>query len=148
MTNLTPFNKKNYLRSVNGFEDFYNMLDDFFTGPLSTGRSLMGSSFKLDIKDKEDKYVVEADLPGIDKGEIDLSLNEGRLTISIEREKKEEKEEKNYLHRERRYSSMSRSVYLGDVKEEGIDAKLKNGVLCIEIPKGKEKEKTKRIPIK
>lgn len=147
MANLIPFNKKNSLTKTGGFESFYDMLDDFFTNPLSTGRNLMDDSFKLDIKDEEDKYVVEADLPGISKEEIDLQLDDGRLTISIEREEKEEKEEKDYVHRERRYSSMSRSVYLGDIKEKDINAKLEDGVLCINIPKDKEKEKTKKIPI-
>lgn len=147
MASLIPFNKKNSLRPSDGFEDFYNMLDDFFTSPLSKNRNLMNDSFKMDIKDKEDKYVVEADLPGVNKEEVDISLNEGRLTISIEREEKQEQEEKEYIHRERRYSSMTRSVYLGDIQEEGISAKLEEGVLCIEIPKGKEEEKTKKIPI-
>lgn len=147
MASLIPFNKKNSLIRSDGFDDFYNMLDDFFTNPLTMSRNLMNDSFKLDIKDKEDKYVVEVDLPGVNKEEIDLSLNEGRLTISIEREEKEDKEEKNYIHRERRYSSMSRSVYLGDIKDEDVKAKLEDGVLCIEIPKGEDKEKAKRILI-
>lgn len=147
MASLIPFNRKNTLRTTDGFQDFYNMLDDFFTSPLSTSRSLMNDSFKLDIKDKEDKYVVEADLPGVKKEEIELNLNEGRLSISIHREEREDKEEKDYIHKERRYSSMSRSVYLGDIKEDEITAKLEDGVLCVDIPKGKEKEKTKKIPI-
>ncbi len=147
MKDLIPFNRKNSLRRAGGFEDFYNVLDDFFTNPIQRSRSLMNDSFKLDIKDEEDKYVVEADLPGVKKEEIDLNLSEGRLTISIQREEKEEKEEKDYVHRERRYSSMVRSVYLGDIKEEDINAKLEDGVLCINIPKDEEKEKTKKIPI-
>ncbi len=147
MASLIPFNRKNTLRTTDGFQDFYNMLDDFFTSPLSTSRSLMNDSFKLDIKDKEDKYVAEADLPGVKKEEIELNLNEGRLSISIHREEREDKEEKDYIHKERRYSSMSRSVYLGDIKEDEITAKLEDGVLCVDIPKGKEKEKTKKIPI-
>jgi HSP20 family protein len=147
MKGLTPFNRNNPLRRTSGFEDFYNVLDDFFTSPLSTKRSLMDDSFKLDIKDEKDKYVVEADLPGVKKEEINLQLDDGRLTISIEREEKEETKEKDYIHRERRCSSMSRSIYLGDVKDEEVNAKLENGILCIEIPKGEEKEKAKKIPI-
>lgn len=147
MASLIPFNRGNFLSRGNGFEDFNNMLDDFFTNPLSTTRSLMNDSFKLDIKEKEDKYVVEADLPGVKKEEIDISLNKGRLTISTQREEKEEKEEKDYIHKERRYTSMSRSVYLGDIKEENIKAKLKDGVLCVEVPKGEEKQKSKKILI-
>lgn len=145
MKGLVPFNRNSLLRRTSGFEDFYDMLDDFFTNPLSTGRNL--DTFKLDIKDEETRYLVEADLPGVKKEEIDLNLSEGRLTISIEREEREEKEEKDYVHRERRCSSMSRSVYLGDVKQEDVKANLKDGVLCIEIPKDEQREKTKKIPI-
>lgn len=148
MKGITPFNRNGSLRKAGGFEDFYNMLDDFFTSPLSTGRSLMEESFKLDIKDEEDKYLVEADLPGVKKEEIKLKLDDGRLTISIERKEEEEKKEKDYLHRERKYSSMSRSIYLGEVKDEEVSAKLEDGVLAIEIPKDEEKEKSKNIPIK
>lgn len=147
MKDLIPFNRKNPLRRAGGFEDFYNVLDDFFTSPISRSRSLMSDTFKLDIKDEEDKYVVEADLPGVKKEEIDLQLDDGRLTISIEREEKEEKEEKDYVHRERRYSSMCRSVYLGDIKDEDVNAKLEDGVLSIEISKDDKKERTKKIPI-
>lgn len=146
MKDLIPFNRKNNLRKSGGVEDFYNMLDNFFTSPLSN-RRLMDDSFKLDIKDEEDKYIVEADLPGIKKEEIDIQLDDGQLIISVEREEKEEKEEKNYAHRERRYTSMSRSVYLGDIKDDKVNAKLEEGVLYIEIPKDEEKEKAKKIPI-
>ena len=147
MSKLIPFNRRSPISSVSGFEDFYNMLDDFFNEPLSTRRSLRQDTFKLDIKDKGDQYVIEAELPGVKKDEINLEINDGRLSISIEREEKKEKEEKNYLHRERRYSSMSRSLYLGDIKDEDISAKLKDGVLCIEVPKDEENERTKKIPI-
>lgn len=147
MARLVPFNRRNSMSRTGAFEDFYNMLDDFFSEPLSAGRSLKNDTFKLDIEDKENQYVIEAELPGVKKDEVNLELNDGRLTISIEREEEEEKEDKNYIHRERRYSSMSRSVYLGDVKEEEISAKLEEGVLCINIPKAENKDKTKKIPI-
>lgn len=147
MKDLIPFNRNNPLRRAGGFEDFYNMLDNFFTSPLSTDKDLIEGSFKLDIKDEKDKYVIEADLPGIKKEEINLQLDNGRLSISIEREEEEETEEKDYVHRERRYSSMSRSVYLENIKDEEVNAKLEDGVLCIEIAKDEESEKSKNIPI-
>lgn len=144
---LVPLIRRSPSRKNDEFEDFYNVLDDFFTSPISRSRNLVNNSFQLDIKDKEDKYIVEADLPGISKEEININLTEGSLTIAVEREEKEETEEKEYVHRERRYTSMSRSVYLGDVKDEDIKAKLVDGVLNIEIPKGEDKERTKRIEI-
>lgn len=147
MKKLVPFNRNYGMRSSGGFEDFYNMLDDFFTEPLTAGRNLGRDTFKLDIEDKKDRYVIEVELPGIKKDEIDLQLYDGRLSISIERQVDEDKEEKNYIHKERKYSSMSRSIYLGDVKEDDISAKLEEGILCISIPKKEKGEETKNIPI-
>lgn len=138
---------RNTIRRADGFEDFYNMLDDFFNEPLSTGRNLKNDTFKLDIEEKGNEYIIEAELPGVTKEEINLEVNDGRLTISIEREESEERQEKKYLHRERRYSSMSRSIYLGDAKDGDITAKLEDGVLCIIVPKKEEIDKTKTIPI-
>ena len=147
MASLIPFNKRSQLRRTDGFEDFYNMLDDFFTSPLSTSRNLMNDSFKLDIQAKEDKYVVEADLPGVQKEEISLDIHDGQMRISIEREEKVDEENKNYIHKERRYCSMSRGVYLGDASPEDIKAKLDNGVLTITVPKAKKQEVKSRIEI-
>lgn len=147
MARLVPFNKRNAMSRRGGFEDFYNVLDDFFSDSWTANRSLSNDTFKMDIAEKEDEYVIEAELPGVKKNEINLELNEGRLRVSIQREEKEEKEEKNYIHRERRYSSMARSVYLGDIEEDDIKAKLEEGVLCITVPKSEEKDKNKKIPI-
>lgn len=147
MFGLVPFNRRDTIRQKGGYQDLYNMLDDFFNEPWSTSRNLRGDTFKLDIEEKDDKYVIEAELPGVKKEELNLELKDGRLMISVEREENEEIKEKNYLHRERRYSSMSRSVHLGDIKEEEISAKLDDGILCIKVPKKEVLDETKRIPI-
>ncbi|MCO4639493.1 heat shock protein Hsp20 [Streptococcus infantarius subsp. infantarius] len=55
-------------------------------------------------------------MPGVDKKDINLQLNDGKLTISITRDEINETQEKNYIHKERRYNSMSRSIYLEDSK--------------------------------
>ena len=71
----------------------------------------------------------------VDKKDINLQLNDGKLTISIIRDETNEIQEKNYIHKERRYNSMSRSIYLEDSKPDAIKAKLENGVLKIIVPK-------------
>lgn len=70
------------------------MLDDFFTSPLSTDRSLMNDSFKLDIKDKEDKYVVKADIPGVNKEDIKSKLEDGVLCVDSPKGEEKEKTKK------------------------------------------------------
>ena len=144
MANLVPFGRGRGLSR--GFDDFYSMMEDFFNDPWFGGwRSREG--FKLDIQRTDKEYLVEAELPGVRKDEISLDLREGTLTISVHREENKNEENRNYIHRERRVSSMSRSVYLGDVDPDGVAAKLENGVLMINVPSKTPAEKSRRIEI-
>jgi HSP20 family protein len=146
MSGLVPFNRWGLSRS--GFEDFYNLIDDFFSNTWMPMRSMMRDTFRLDIQENEREYCIEAELPGVKKEEITLELkDDGRLTISVEREESLEEEKKNYVHRERRYSSMQRSIYLRDAKTEGVKAQLKDGILRIIVPKEEAQGGTHRIQI-
>lgn len=135
MKGLVPFNRKNSSLLNSDFEDFYDMIDDFFSGSLPSRRSLTKDTFKVDIQETDNEYLIEAEVPGVKKEEIGLNLTDGRLTISIKREEKADKDTKNYIHRERHYLSMSRSMYLSDAKPDDIKAKLDNGVLTITVKK-------------
>ncbi len=147
MTGLVPFNRKNSGLLNTGFDEFYNMLDDFFTDSWSPRRSLARDTFKINVQQNEEVYLIEAELPGINKDEIDIDLNEGRLIISVKREENINEEKKNYIHRESRFSSMSRSVYLADADTKGIKAKLDNGVLNITVPRQEKIVKAEKIEI-
>lgn len=136
MLSLMPFNRNGLQkRSANEFEDFYNMIDDFFYNSPFSERGSKYSSFRVDVKDETEKYVVEAELPGFDKQEINLDFEDGKLLISATKDEEENVEKSNYIHRERRQCSMQRVIYLKDVNSEEINAKLDNGVLTIEVPK-------------
>ena len=102
----------------------------------------------FDISEADDHFVVKADLPGIDPKNLDISLTGNVLTIRGE--KKEEREEKNerYYTLERQFGSFTRSFMLpADVKEDGIEASYKGGVLRVNIPQS-ERAKQKKIPVK
>ena len=133
MAGLVPFNRKNLINS--SFTDFYNMLDDFFSDAWAPRRSLYRDTFKIDVQENEKEYIIDAELPGVSKDEINVELNEGRLTISVNREENIEEENKNYIHKERRCCSMSRGIYLADAAKKGVKARLDNGVLRITVPK-------------
>lgn len=148
MAGLVPFNRRRKDLMSTGFDDFQNMLDDFFAEGWPNRRSLVADTFKIDVKEDEKEYLVEAELPGIEKKDVNLSIEDGRLCISVNKEEvKEEKEGKNYIHRERRYSSMQRNVFLAEADDEGIKAKLNNGVLMITVPKRVEQDTSKAIEI-
>jgi len=130
-------------RNFDLFDDFFD--DNFFN---KKDKNLM----KTDIKEKKDKYIIEMDLPGFEKENIKLELNNGYLTISGKQENKIDEEEEKYVHKERFYGECTRSFYVGDtIKEEDIDAEFKNGILKIDIPKKEEQKElseTKQIEIK
>ncbi len=143
MTGLIPFNRRGDLSR----DRLFNMMDDFFNDSWLPGRSLLSDTFKVDVKENENDYTIEADLPGVQKEQINLELNEGRLTIAVVRNEEVEEEKKGYIHKERRHSSMQRSVYLADADNEGVNAKLNDGVLTVSIPKKPQIDYKKRIEI-
>jgi HSP20 family protein len=153
MAGLIPFNRRGGLpvRAGSGFEDFYNMLDDFFNdgGLLSQrpGRSLLRDTFKLDIIDGPNEYTVEAELPGVSKEEIDLSIDDETLCVSVNHTEETSGEDKNYIHRERRVASMSRRIRLADAKFDEIKAKLEDGVLTVTVPKNIKSAVSRKIDI-
>ena len=116
------------------FDDFFRG-DDFFT---RREQSLM----KTDIKEKGDNYIIEMDLPGSEKENINLELKDGYLTVSAKVEKNtDNSENERYVHKERFYGECSRNFYVGeDVTEEDIHAEFKNGMLKITIPKMEDKK--------
>lgn len=101
----------------------------------------------MDIKETKDAFEISADLPGLKKEDVNISLKDGILTISGERKYENEKKDQDKYYMERVYGNFSRSFSLpSDVKEKEIKANLKNGVLTISLPKA-EKVKPKEIEI-
>ena len=92
--------------------------------------------FRTDIRDQGDHYLLEADLPGFQKGDIDLHLEDGVLTITAKhQETSEQKQEGKYICRERRVGSYARSFDMSGIQEDAISAAYENGVLTLKLPK-------------
>ncbi len=132
-------------RNFDLFDNFFGD-DDFFP---KKEHQLM----KTDIKEKKDKYQIIMDLPGYEKENIDLALNNGYLQVTAKVETEDNsKDDEKFVRRERFYGECSRSFYVGDdIKEEDINAEFKNGTLKIEVPKKEiedNKPVTKKIAIK
>ncbi|NLP48799.1 MAG: Hsp20/alpha crystallin family protein [Clostridiales bacterium] len=140
MAGLVPFNRRRGELVHTGFGDLYNVLDDFFSDGWGVRRTLANDTFKLDVQEDDKGYYIEAELPGVEKDELKISLNEGRLIIGVEREEKSnnEDEDKNYVHRERRYCSMRRSIYLPDADVSNVSAKLDKGELQVTVGKAEK----------
>lgn len=122
-----------------------NVLDDLwdnvFTG-FNTNRLM-----KTDVHEKDGKYIMDIDLPGYKKDDVKISLYNGNLTISAEKnESNEEKDAKGNLIRQERYSgSCSRSFYVGDsIRDNDIQASFKDGILTITVPTEEHKQETEK----
>lgn len=98
------------------------------------------SVFKTDIKEEDGRYVLEADLPGFEKENIKLDVDNDILTISAERHSEHEDKDKagNYIRCERSYGSYSRSFDVSAIDSEKITATYENGVLTLDMPKKEE----------
>lgn len=130
-----------YMMLVPRRNDF-DLFDDFDSFFESNNKVM-----KTDIKEHDDHYELIVDLPGFDKENINISMENGYLTIQAKTNAHKDDEEKGmYVRRERYSGEFSRSFYVGeDVSEDDIKAQFKNGVLNVTLPKeDKEKVETKR----
>ena len=128
----------------NLFDDFFNDFDMF---PGWSGRNpLYGkharNMMKTDVRETENSYEVDVDLPGFQKDEIRLDLKDGYLTIQAAKglDKDQQDKKGKYIRQERYAGAMSRSFYVGDVEPDQISAKYEHGVLQISLPKAGKKE--------
>ena len=137
---------------------FDNFMEDFaFPTFPDIDKALYGKNaknlMKTDVKETDDDYTVDIDLPGFKKEEIQMQLDNGCLTVNASKglDKDETDNAGNYVRRERYSGSMSRSFYVGShVKEEDIHPKYENGILTFSLPKEKKKsveEKKRYITI-
>ena len=112
----------------------FDMLDNFERNFFGSSNNT-ASSFRTDIRDEGDKFVLEAELPGFKKEDIKLDLKDGILTISAQHSQESEEKQNSYIRRERRYGSFSRSFDVSGIQEDHITAAYNNGVLELTLPK-------------
>ena len=125
--------------------DMFSMMDEFFNNSLPQKEVKRG--FRLDVLENEKNYVVESELPGIERENINIDFENNLLKISVEQSSEETVEEKNYIHRERKMYSMERVVKFKNVNQENIEAKLENGILKVVLPKLEVVDTKKRIEV-
>ncbi len=129
--------------SIFGSNFMDDMFDDFFRTPMFHGSRLNTTGLmSTDITEKDGSYQIEMDLPGFDKSDVSAELKDGYLTISAKNNRENEDHDKSgkVIRRERYQGVCQRSFYVGEaVTEEDIQAKFKDGVLTLTVPK-KEKQ--------
>jgi len=117
--------------------------------PTAIGGELSGASpMSVDLEDRGDELVLTGDLPGFETDDIDVRIKERTLRITAERDEMSEAEAGEYIRRERRHSSVSRSIPLPTaVDADGITATYNNGVLTVRLPKAEPSSDGTRIDV-
>ena len=131
---LIPRLMPNYLDGV--FDDFFTPMkgDDF-------------SKMKCDIYEKNGIYTMEMDIPGFNKEDVKIEVDDNDyLTITAEKTSESDSSDdgKNYVRKERCYGKYQRSFYVGDIDKENIDASFENGILKVTMPKKEEEKSSKK----
>ena len=122
-------------------------LDDFFDDFVPMHK-MNKFDMKCDIYEKGGNVHIELDVPGFNKEDIKLDVDDGILTIEATKDEEKEDKDKNYYRKERVYGTFKRQFNVGNIDENKIDAKFNNGVLKITLPKEAKKESKKLIEIK
>lgn len=149
MFGLVPFSRRTSdLARRNNTFSLENFFDDFFDDSFTTGFFTTAHPIKADVRENDKEYIVEADMPGVRKEDIRLELKDGVLTLGVEHKEEVNEEKDNYIRKERKYGSYSRSFSVDGVEQENVYAKYNDGVLTVTLPKSEEvKPKTHRIDI-
>ena len=153
-----PHRRQNRLRTnrqafpVSGLDRFFEgLFDDFLTPLVKEGCAPANKNFSplFNVEETAEKYIIKAEIPGIEQEDLELSIEENHLLVQGEKREDFEGEAEQRKFVGRRYGSFKRVIPLAEeVKADAIDASLKNGILRIELPKEQKQPKARKIAIK
>lgn len=136
MTNITRFEPLNELARLDPFSDLDNLFRGFMVRPVFQG-SVAAPQMKLEVSEDDKAYTIKADIPGVKKEDIHISVDGNLVSINAEVKKETEKKEgRKVVHSERYYGQVARSFTLDNEVEQGAaQAKYTDGVLEAVLPK-------------
>ena len=138
MSAMVPFRGQRSLMN----RDASTLWEDAFFRPFfEMGNWFGSSSFRVDVKDQGDRYELQAEMPGVRKEDIQLSIDNGMLTIAADFNHQQKEEKDNYVYSERRSGRFQRSFSLDGIEEDAIRAQYRDGILTVQLPKTKVEEK-------
>ena len=146
MTSLIRFSPNTEMRRLQ--REIDSLFDSFF--PTTQGNGGEGATWspRVDLAETDDAYYIHADVPGLRKEDIEINMQDGTLSISGEREVKENEENRRFVRVERTYGRFYRAFSLPQtIDHDGIEASFEDGVLTIVVPKAEE-TKPRRIDIR
>ena len=121
----------------------FDLFEDMFKDPFFKGENKL---MKTDIKENENSYIIDIEMPGYEKENIKIEVEDGYLNVLASINEDKDNKEGEYIRKERYYGECSRSFYVGDnIEVEDVKANFKNGILKLTVPK---KEVKKELPEK
>lgn len=148
MPDLVPSKRNKLTKNEANLFNIDRVFENFFNDTVFPAYYSKSGQMKVDIKENDKEYMIEADLPGFRKDDVMIDYEDDYLTISANHDEEKEEKKDNYLRKERFATSMTRSFMIDDVDAEKIKASMDNGVLKISLPKSERtKPKGKKIDI-
>ncbi|MFZ7103589.1 MAG: Hsp20/alpha crystallin family protein [Peptococcaceae bacterium] len=141
MFGLVPFGRKGSVMQSRHDDEFFSMeriWDDFFRDGMLPALYTGGSQMRVDIRETEKEFILEAELPGVKKENVHLEVTADRLLILVREEEEKEENRSSYLRKERRFTALSRSFAITNIAQDKISAKMENGILTVTLPKAAE----------
>lgn len=148
MFGLIPYSRKN--GNIARKDDWFGLdrfFDDFFRDPFFARVSSWTAPIRADVKETDKEYVVEAEMPGVNKEDIIIDLNNDMLTLGVDIKQERNENEEGYIYKERRSGSFRRSFAVPNIKNEDVKASYKDGLLTIILPKAEPDKKARKIVI-
>lgn len=146
MFDITPFGSDG--NNMARIDDYFNRFaKNFFNNDFASLMDISRSPFKVDIRETDNAYLLEAELPDVKKEGINVEYNNNYLTISAKREDRTDKITDNFVRRERHFGQLKRSFYVDNVDENKIEASYHEGMLRVVLPKLENSKHGKKINI-
>jgi HSP20 family protein len=139
-----------FARQTNPFRTFDNLLEglDRWSEAVTPGFGSAISRFRVDVREDDHGLIIEAEVPGFNRDEIDVTVDQGVLTITAEHKSETEDKKEGYHIRERQYGRLERSFRLPSTADgENVAAELKDGLLTLRVPT-REEAKPRKIAVK
>jgi len=148
MKEIVPFGRRRGgIAPSDLFRNFFgrDLLEDVF----ETGLTDMFNTtiMRADIRETESEFLVEVELPGLKREDIDLNISDDRLTISAKYEDSAQEDRKNFICKERRVGQFTRSFLMQNIDNEKVSADYKDGILKVVLPKAKELKRGRKIEL-
>jgi HSP20 family protein len=122
--------------------DVDKLFENFFNDAVFPSFYTRSGFMRVDIRETDDSFLLEAELPGVSREQVNIDLDGDNLTIMVNQDESNEDKNERYLRRERRCCSMARSFNVENIDAEKIAAKMENGILKLTLPK---KEPTRKL---